>query len=37
MLFNLPKKLLLYSRFSNFCTPLFFSFLAIADFIDETD
>ena len=37
MLFSLPNKLLLPSRFSDFFTPLFFPFLTIADFIEEID
>ena len=37
LFFILPKKLLLSSRFSDFCTPLFFPFLAIADFVEEVD
>ena len=37
MLFYFTKKLVLPLRFSDFCTPLFFPFLAIADFIEEVE
>ena len=37
MFFILPKNLLLSLRFSDFCTPLFFAFLAIANLIEEID
>ena len=37
MLFSLPNKLLLPSRFSDFFTPLLFPFLTIADFMGEID
>ena len=37
MFFILPKKLLLSSKFPDYCTPLFFPFLAITVFIEKVD
>ena len=37
MLFSFIKKVPFVPRFSDFCTPLFFMFLVIADFIEDVD